>query len=156
MAIPDYVQRLRQRVGHELLWLPGATAVVLRGHEVLLVRRSDNGQWSPVTGIVDPGEHPAQAAAREVLEETGVSCAVEALVWVNVTEPRVHTNGDVAQYLDHTFRCRYLEGEAHVADDESSAVGWFPVDGLPEMPADLRERISVAVGHAGEVRLDVP
>ena len=156
MAIPDYVQRLRQRVGHELLWLPGATAVVLRGEEVLLVRRSDNGQWSPVTGIVDPGEHPAQAAAREVMEETGVSCAVEALVCVNVTEPRVHANGDLAQYLDHTFRCRYLEGEAHVADDESSAVGWFPVDRPPEMPADLRERISVAVGHAGEVRLDVP
>jgi 8-oxo-dGTP pyrophosphatase MutT (NUDIX family) len=156
MAIPDYVRRLRQRVGHELLWLPGATAVVLRGDEVLLVRRSDNGQWSPVTGIVDPGEHPAQAAAREVLEETGVSCTVEALVWVNVTAPRVHANGDLAQYLDHTFRCRYLGGEAHVADDESSAVSWVPVDGLPEMPADLRERISVAVAHAGEVRLDVP
>jgi ADP-ribose pyrophosphatase YjhB (NUDIX family) len=156
MAIPDYVQRLRQRIGHELLWLPGATAVVLRGDEVLLVRRSDNGQWSPVTGIVDPGEHPARTATREVLEETGVSCAVEALVWVNVTEPRVHANSDLAQYLDHTFRCRYVEGEAHAADDESSAVGWFPVNGLPEMPADLRERISVALGHAGEVRIDVP
>ncbi|HET6653028.1 MAG TPA: NUDIX domain-containing protein [Nocardioides sp.] len=153
MAIPDYVRRLRLRVGHDLLWLPGATAVVLRGDEVLLVRRSDNGQWSPVTGIVDPGEHPARAAVREVMEETGVTCDVDALVWVNVTEPRVHANGDLAQYLDHTFRCRYVEGQAHVADDESSDVAWFPIDGLPEMPADLRERISVAVEHAGAVRL---
>ena len=153
MAIPDYVRRLRLRVGHDLLWLPGATAVVLRGDEVLLVRRSDNGQWSPVTGIVDPGEHPARAAVREVMEETGVTCDVDALVWVNVTEPRVHPNGDLAQYLDHTFRCRYVEGQAHVADDESSDVAWFPIDGLPEMPADLRERISVAVEHAGAVRL---
>ena len=153
MAIPDYVRRLRLRVGHDLLWLPGATAVVLRGDEVLLVRRSDNGQWSPVTGIVDPGEHPARAAVREVMEETGVTCDVDALVWVNVTEPRVHPNGDLAQYLDHTFRCRYVEGQAHVADDESSDVAWFPIDGLPEMPADLRERISVAVDHAGAVRL---
>ena len=156
MAIPDYVQRLRRRIGHELLWLPGATAVVLRGDEVLLVRRSDNGQWSPVTGIVDPGEHPARAAVREVLEETGVTCVVEALVWVNVTEPRVHANGDLAQYLDHTFRCRYVEGVAHVADDESSDVGWFPVDGLPELPADLLERISVAVDHDGPARLEAP
>lgn len=153
MAIPDYVRRLRLRVGHDLLWLPGATAVVLRGDEVLLVRRSDNGQWSPVTGIVDPGEHPARAAVREVMEETGVTCDVDALVWVNVTEPRVHANGDLAQYLDHTFRCRYVEGQAHVADDESSDVAWFPIDGLPEMPADLRERISVAVEHADAVRL---
>jgi len=105
---------------------------------------------------VDPGEHPARTAAREVMEETGVSCAVEALVWVNVTEPRVHANGDLAQYLDHTFRCRYLEGEAHVADDESSDVGWFPIDGLPLMPADLRERISIAVDHDGPARLEVP
>ena len=156
MAIPDYVQRLRQRVGHDLLWLPGATAVVLRRTEVLLVRRADNGQWTPVTGIVDPGEHPALAAVREVMEETGVTCAVEALAWVNVTAPRVHANGDLAQYLDHTFRCRYLDGDAHVADDESSGVGWFPVDGLPDMAADLRERISAAVDHVGAVRLDVP
>ena len=153
MAIPEYVQRLRQKVGRELLWLPGATAVVLRCDEVLLVRRSDNDQWAPVTGIVDPGEHPARTAVREVLEETGVTCGVEALAWVNVTAPRVHANGDLAQYLDHTFRCHYLDGEAHVADDESSDVGWFPVDGLPEMPADLRERISTALSHSGAVRL---
>jgi 8-oxo-dGTP pyrophosphatase MutT (NUDIX family) len=155
MAIPDYVQRLRQRIGHDLLWLPGATAVVLRGEEVLLVRRSDNGQWSPVTGIVDPGEHPARTAVREVMEETGVTCRVEALVWVNVTEARAHANGDVAQYLDHTFRCRYVEGVAHVADDESTDVGWFAIDGLPDMPADLLERISVGVAIDGPIRLDV-
>jgi 8-oxo-dGTP pyrophosphatase MutT (NUDIX family) len=153
MPIPDYVQRLRRKVGRDLLWLPGATAVVLRGDEVLLVRRSDTGEWAPVTGIVDPGEHPAVAAVREVLEETGVTCDVEALAWVNVTAPKVHVNGDLAQYLDHTFRCRYLGGDAHVADDESSDVGWFPVDGLPEMPAALRERITTAVDHAGPVRL---
>ncbi len=38
------------------------------------------------------------------MEETGISCAVDALVWVNVTEPIVHANGDHAQYLDHNFR----------------------------------------------------
>ncbi|MBA2773338.1 MAG: DNA mismatch repair protein MutT, partial [Nocardioidaceae bacterium] len=39
MPIPDFIVRLRQKVGHDLLWLPGVTAVVLRGEEVLLVRR---------------------------------------------------------------------------------------------------------------------
>ena len=42
---------------------------------MLLVKRSDNGAWTPVTGIVDPGEEPAVAAAREALEETGVARA---------------------------------------------------------------------------------
>ncbi|MGZ4500270.1 MAG: NUDIX hydrolase [Nocardioidaceae bacterium] len=152
MPIPDFIVALRQKVGHDLLWLPAVTAVVLDGDGVLLVKRSDNGHWAPVTGIVDPGEHPADTAAREVLEETGVSCRVETLVGVGVTAPMVHANGDRAQYLDHTFRCRYVAGHAHVADDESSEVAWFPLDGLPAMDPVLVERIVTAVDHAGPVR----
>jgi 8-oxo-dGTP pyrophosphatase MutT (NUDIX family) len=144
---------LRERIGHDLLWLPGVTAVVVKAQEVLLIRRSDNGAWGPVTGIVDPGEHPARAAVREVLEETGVVCAIEELVWVNVTEPTIHVNGDHAQYLDHTFRCRYLEGEPYPADDESSDVAWFPLSDLPTMKPSLRDRIVTAVQHTGPVRL---
>lgn len=85
VPVPEFILRLRERIGHDLLWLPGVTSVVLNDGAVLLVRRSDNGSWAPVTGIVDPGEHPAKAAVREVLEETGIRCVVEELVWVNVS-----------------------------------------------------------------------
>ncbi|QIK66462.1 NUDIX domain-containing protein [Nocardioides sp. HDW12B] len=154
MPVPDFIIALRDRIGHDPLWLPGITAVVLRDDHVLLVRRSDNGTWSPVTGIVDPGEHPAVTAVREVAEETGVVCTLEELVWVNVGEPVVHVNGDRAQYLDHTFRCSYVEGDAHPADDESSEVAWFPLTDLPPMKPLLVERIATAVHHTGPVRLD--
>ena len=147
MPIPDFVLQLREHVGHAPLWLPGVTAVVLRDDEVLLVRRSDNGEWTPVTGIVDPGEHPAVAAPREVLEEAGVHCSVEALVSVNVSDRVVHANGDHAQYLDHTFLCRYDEGEPHPADDESTDARFWRVDELPSMPPHLRERIEHALRH---------
>jgi 8-oxo-dGTP pyrophosphatase MutT (NUDIX family) len=150
VPVPEFIVRLRQKIGHDLLWLPGVTAVVLKDSEVLLVKRSDNGQWAPVTGIVDPGEHPAETAAREVLEETGVNCAVEEMVWVNVSEPTVHANGDHAQYLDHAFRCRYLGGAAHVADDESTEVGWFPLGHLPAMAPIYEERIRRAVQPPSE------
>lgn len=56
MPIPEFIVRLRHKIGHDPLWLPGTTAVVLDGDRVLLVRRSDNGAWGPVTGVVDPGE----------------------------------------------------------------------------------------------------
>lgn len=153
MPTPEFILRLREKIGHDPLWLPGVTAVVLRGDEVLLVRRSDNGRWAPVTGIVDPGEHPATCAVREVLEETGVEASIEALVWVGVTDPVVHMNGDRAQYLDHTFRCRFVAGEARVGDDESEEVRWFPVDDLPVMEPVLVERIRTALHHEGRVRL---
>jgi len=154
VPIPDFIVALRRRIGHDLLWLPAITAVVLRGDEVLLVRRSDNGHWSPVTGIIDPGEHPVRTAVREVAEETAVTCVVEALVSVSVSEPITHVNGDRAQYLDHTFRCTYVAGEARVADDESSEVRWVALDALPEMAPALRDRIRAAVDNTGTVRLD--
>lgn len=144
---------MRHKIGTDLLWLTGATAVVFDGQTVLLVKRADSGQWSPVTGIVDPGEHPAQTATREVLEETGVDCVAEELVWVNVTAPMTYPNGDEVQYLDHTFRCRYLAGTAHPADDESSEAGWFALDNLPPMDAKQVERILTARDHAGPTRL---
>jgi 8-oxo-dGTP pyrophosphatase MutT (NUDIX family) len=147
--VPEFVLRLRERVGHEPLWLPGASAVVLHEDRVLLVLRSDNGRWAPVSGIVDPGEHPEQTVVREASEEAGVTCEVVALAWVNVTEPITYPNGDVSQYLDLTYRCRWLAGEPYAADDESVDARWFPLDGLPPMEERSLERVRRAVAGPG-------
>ena len=151
MPIPDFIVDLRRRVGSEtVLWLPAVTAVVRRGPDLLLVRRADNGEWSPVTGIVDPGEEPAVAARREVAEETGVVAAVERLAAVSAGRLVVHRNGDHALYLDLTFLCQWVAGEPHVADDESVDVGWFRRDALPPVRPDLVERVDAAL--SGEER----
>ena len=39
MPIPEFVLDLRAKIGHHLLWLPGVTAVIRRGDEILLVQR---------------------------------------------------------------------------------------------------------------------
>ena len=158
MPIPPYVLHLRSMVGTELLWMPGITAVVLREgargvDEVLLVKRSDNGHWTPVTGIVDPGEDPHVTAVREVAEEACVVAEVERLVWVVATGVVTHVNGDLGQYLDHTFRCRWVEGEPRPGDDESTDAGWFALDALPPMADVHRERIAVAAENPADVRL---
>jgi len=149
VPVPEFILELRKHVGHAELWLPGVTAVVRREDELLLVRRSDNGQWSPVTGIVDPGEDPGVTARREALEETGVRVTVDRLASISAGERVTHANGDLAVYLDLTFACTYVSGEAHVADDESTEVGWFPLDALPPMKDALHERIAAAL--SGEV-----
>jgi 8-oxo-dGTP pyrophosphatase MutT (NUDIX family) len=130
MPIPDFIVELRELVGHRHLWLPGVTAVVRRGDEVLLVQRSDNGAWTPVTGIPEPGEEPAVAAVREVREETGVTAEVDRLASTWVSGPITHANGDVATYLDVTFACTWVSGDAYVADDESRDVAWVRRDDL--------------------------
>ena len=150
MPIPEFVSRLRAHVGTELLWLPGVSAVVVDDDgRILLGRRADNGRWAVISGILEPGEQPAVAIAREVLEETGVTVEVEGLAAVD-TDPDaiVYPNGDRAQYLDLTFACRALDGEAHVADDESTDVGWFRLDALPEPLAETsRTRIARALAY---------
>jgi ADP-ribose pyrophosphatase YjhB (NUDIX family) len=154
VPVPDFVLQLRRHVGHAPLWLPGVTAVVLRGDEVLLGRRTDNNQWTPITGIVDPGEQPAAAAEREVLEEAAVVAVAERLSSVHAEPELVHPNGDRALYLDHTFRCRYVSGDARVGDEESTAVGWFPLSSLPLLGEKFRVRIACAVADDPAARFD--
>ena len=151
--IPDFIVEMRELIGHHPLWLPGVTAVITRGDgHVLLVKRSDNGAWTPVTGIVDPGEEPAIAAAREALEETGVVISVDRLAATTVLPELTYDNGDRAAYLDLTFACTWLSGEAYVADDESTDVRWWPIDDLPPMSPHMASRIEAGLSDEREAR----
>jgi len=154
MATPDFVLALREKIGTHPLWLSGVTAVVLRDDDVLLVRRADSGAWTPVTGIIDPGEQPAVAAARETVEEANVVASVDSLTWVRVTEPIVYSNGDQTQYLDLIFRCSYVSGDAFPTDGENTEAAWFALDALPEMSDDMRRRIQSAVDFDGTTRFE--
>lgn len=149
MPIPDFVLELRRFVGTRPLPLVGVTAVVLRGDEVLLGRRADNGALTPVTGIVDPGEEPADAAAREALEEAGVVIRVDRLAWVHQISRITYDNGDQSDYLDLTFRCTWISGDPFPADGEMTEVQWRRLDELHDLDADMRERIAVAVAPDG-------
>ncbi|MFE7644772.1 NUDIX domain-containing protein [Streptomyces phaeoluteigriseus] len=146
MATPDFIREIRATAGHQLLWLPGVTAIVFDdAGRVLLGRRSDNRRWAVIGGIPDPGEQPAVCAVREVFEETAVRCVVERVVLVQALEPVAYDNGDVCQYMDITFRCRAVGGEARVNDDESLEVGWFAVDALPDLQEFALFRIKQAL-----------
>jgi 8-oxo-dGTP pyrophosphatase MutT (NUDIX family) len=144
MPIPEFIVELRRHTGHAPVWLPAVSVVVIRDQQVLLVQRSDNQAWTPVTGIVEPGENPADCAVREVFEETGIHVVPTTLAWVHVTAPMVHANGDHAQYLDHVFRMDWVGGEPFPADDESLDARWFDLAEMPRMSADMHQRIENA------------
>lgn len=147
MPTPSFITDLRAKIGHDLLWLSGATAVVQREDgDILLVRRSDTGAWTPITGIVDPGENPALTCLREAEEEAGVVIEVVAFAQLKVDPPMTFSNGDRCQFLDHTFYCRYISGQARVNDEESSQVAWVPVANLPAYCSDrMLDRIEAAL-----------
>jgi len=130
---PDFVLELRRHVGTLPLPLVGVTAVILRGDNVLLGRRSDNGRLTPITGIVDPGEEPADAAAREAAEEAGVEIAVDRLAWVHQIPRVTYDNGDRSDYLDLVFECRWLAGEPTPVDGEMTDLGWYALSRVDEV-----------------------
>jgi 8-oxo-dGTP pyrophosphatase MutT (NUDIX family) len=151
MPVPPFIADLRSYVGSQLLWLSGVSAVVVdEANRVLLVRRSDNGLWSIVSGILEPGEQPAPAIIREVYEETGVHVVPERISTVYTEPPMVYPNGDQAQYLDIAFRCRPVGGIARVNDDESFEVAWFAADKLPDLDEKNRLKISRALEDHSE------
>ncbi len=158
MPTPDFILRLREKVGHDELWLPAVTAVVVRDvppdaplwavPEVLLVKRADNGAWTPVCGICEPGEDPQVTAVREVKEETLLDARVEALLGVGAIEPVTYGNGDVARYMDTSMRLSVVgSDEPAVGDDESTDVGWFSIAQLPPVTPRFRMVIADAVAQ---------
>ncbi|NUP45746.1 MAG: NUDIX domain-containing protein [Catenulispora sp.] len=136
MPTPDFILTLRKKIGHDELWLPGVTGLVVDDRQrILTVRRADNGRWTLITGILDPGEQPAHGIQREVEEETGVQVRVERLLSIEAEPPQAFPNGDKAVFLDTAFLCTAIGGEARVNDDESRDVRWFARADLPPLPA---------------------
>jgi 8-oxo-dGTP pyrophosphatase MutT (NUDIX family) len=140
MPTPQFVLDLRQKVGHDRLWLSTAMGVVLDDRRrVLLGRRSDTGNWTLPGGIIDPGEQPADAACREIYEETAVVAVPEVLTMISVSPPITYPNGDQVEYLEYCFRCRIAGGEARVHDGELVEVAWHGLGALPVLgPATTR------------------
>ena len=136
MATPQFILDLREKIGHDQLWLPGVSIVVVDGSgRLLLGRRADNGHWTVVSGIPEPGEQPAAAARRECVEETGVDPEVLGICSVSAEHPFAFPNGDKVVFMGTCFVGRAdhdAVAATRVGDEESTEVGWFSPDALPQ------------------------
>jgi 8-oxo-dGTP pyrophosphatase MutT (NUDIX family) len=127
MGMSDYVKRLREKVGTDLLYWP-SVACLIRGDggRILFVRHVD-GHWTFPAGAMDPGERPADAAAREVREETGVVVEPTRVVGVYGGGPAFHAtyvNGDEVAWVTVMFEAHVVSGEPAPSDDETAEVRW--------------------------------
>jgi 8-oxo-dGTP pyrophosphatase MutT (NUDIX family) len=149
MPISEFLRELRRKVGHDPLLLPAVTAVILDGDgRVLLMRSRDDGKWYLPGGATDPGEQPADAIVREVLEETGLIVEPTRIVGVYADEVSCYANGDKVWYVSTIFACDVISGTPRVNDDEALDVRYFPTGALPAIYAAHRHRIADALKGA--------
>ena len=118
--------------GHEAALRHAVTDnIVLRGDEVLLVKRSrrliEGGKWALVGGFVERDETLLEGAAREILEETGYR--VSDLTLLRIID-RPDRPGEDRQNISFVHFCTAVE-KVGLADDESDEQRWCPLADLP-------------------------
>lgn len=107
-----------------------AGVLVIADARVLLVRRVNEpyrGLWTLPAGFVNGGEDPAEAAARECLEETGLSVKVTRVF--DIVAGREHPRG--ADFVI-VYQAEVIGGEMQ-ANDDADAVEWFDKQHLPPL-----------------------
>lgn len=113
MPIPEFIGRLREKVGTDLLLVPTVGAVVRdAARHILVVRHLGWGRWSVPGGIIEPLETPANAVVRELWEETGLHVRPTRLVGVYGGDrcQTLYPNGDQICYVLTMFECTVLNG----------------------------------------------
>jgi len=114
----------------------GVGVVIFRsgqnGLEVLLIRRGRpprQGQWSIPGGKQEWGETLREAAAREVMEETGLT--ISGLKLIDVADGLMRDDkGDLSHHLSLIdYRADWVNGEP-VAGDDAADARWVPVSDL--------------------------
>lgn len=102
----DYIRFIREKVGHQCIFLNFVGAVVKnKKNEVLLQNRGDERGWGFLGGAIELGESFEETLIREVKEESGYEVKIEKLIGVYGNYIDKYPNGDEAQTITVFFEC---------------------------------------------------
>jgi len=140
----EYIQSLRQHIGHAPILMVGAAILIVDDqNRLLLLKRYDSGCWGPPGGAVEPGEIVETAARREAREEAGLSVGEMTLFGV-FSGPELYykyPNGDEVYNVTIIYLSRHVTGDIHL-NGEHTEWRWFsPAD----IPTDLSPPIKPVI-----------
>jgi ADP-ribose pyrophosphatase YjhB (NUDIX family) len=118
-----------------------AAVVSNERREILLTQRADSGWWLYPVGWADVGYSASEIAIKEVFEETGIEC--EPVRLIAVLDGLRLGFARVPMY-SIVFHCRMTGGALQGHPLETSAVGFFARDALPQPLAGAHRWLDLA------------
>lgn len=147
----------------------GASVVLWRDGEILVMKRGAGsfagGGWFIPGGHLEAGERPAEACARELFEETGITIDPDSLALVDIM---TYESGERATAHIIIYSAECPAGAECVINDEHVAVRWMQPDayiarfldpamlrgrGVPEPAIGLAEEVARVVRTAAVIRV---
>ena len=123
----------------------GVNVAIMQNDQVLLTKRKDFEVWCLPGGHIDAGESVAQAAIREVVEETGLDIRLTRLVGIySIPEAKAWVN------LIILFVGEPVGGTLKAQEDEVLEIAYFHFDEIPDkLLWGQRQRITDAFKEHG-------
>ena len=131
----DYIHDLRKLIGPRKIILNCAGALIIHDDKILFQRRTDNGKWGLIGGLLEMNETYEEAALREIREETGLEVKLEAFLGIFHNHNMVWSNGDAAHVISAFYTAEIISGEPRI-DEESYELRFFERDDIPELFAE--------------------
>ena len=131
----DYIHSLRQAIGPRKIILNAATTIIEKDGKILLQRRTDNGKWGLIGGLMEMNETFQETAIREVLEETGLEVRLDSFLGIFHNHNMVWSSGDQAHVVTAFFTASIVSGTPRI-DEESYELRFFSREEMPEPYAE--------------------
>lgn len=131
----DYIHELRNITGPRKLILNCAGALIVKDNRILFQRRTDNGKWGLIGGLLEMNETYEEAALREVREETGLEVRLDSFLGIFHNHNMVWSNGDAAHVISAMYTASIISGEPRI-DEESYELRFFGRDEIPALFAE--------------------
>jgi len=156
MARVDYYHDPEAPAANSLV--PSVTVAVRDDQgRLLLIHKIDNDYWALPGGAMDLGESVADAAVREVAEETGMTVEITGLVGLYPDPGHVmaYDDGEVRQEFSVCFHARPTAGEPRQDGTETKAARWVKPSDVAALSIhpSMRRRIDDALAACPEPRI---
>jgi len=131
----NYINSLRQYVGNQPLIMVGSTVIVLDAqNRLLMMKRSDSGNWGVPGGAMELGETTEETARRELLEETGLEAGELMLFGVFSGKELYYRypRGEEVYNVSIVYLAQDVLGTVKLSDGEHYDFQYFDLASLPE------------------------